>query len=370
MTPRLSVALALLAALAAPPPDTRAELEKQRAALEKRLTGLLRERAAELGTELTARVKEYQSGQRLGALDLLLGAFRNLGQAERELTDDLKERAGAHERLIQRLREIEVLNKARRDAGRINDKEYRQTVAERARVECEQILDQMRAAGADKAKLAARLEELRRERLEALKIAIQSRMTEMMAGRGTLDILIEVLQDLAEVEIELASNPRQRRQAQERLLKALQELEQLYQKRFDAGRVGIEELCETRAARLEAEIALGGDQVPQLRQELVTNLRKEVEARMANYRAGRGVLDILMEAHRNLARAELALAGDVRQQVTTQERAVKALRDLEELNQGRFDAGHILVQELAQTKAARLAAEIELVRRQLKALGK
>jgi hypothetical protein len=348
----------LVTLTAAQPPD--------RAALEKRLADLLRERVDELRKEVAALTEEFKDVR--GTLESLLDAQWHLGRAELELTDDPKHREAVHERLIHALREIETINKARAGTGRIPLKMYQESVAARARAECGLILEQMQTAGADKAKLTARLEELRRERLTALREAATSRMNMMIAGRGTLFILLDVYRDLAQVELEMAADPRQRQQAQERLLKAMQELEQLYQQRFDANRAPIQDLLQSRAARLEAEIALGGDRVPQLRQELVTVRRQEVEERAKDFRDGRGVLDILLAAQAGLARAELALSEDPRRQVAVQERAVKALRELEDINRGRFESNRIPAQDLAETKAARLTAEVELVRLQLKAL--
>jgi hypothetical protein len=350
----LTVALAVPGVSQPPDPE----------ALRKRLADLLTERAAELRKEVAARTTEYKDGR--GTLDILLEANRNLGWAELELTDDPKQRAAAHERLIQAMRDIEAVNKGRFEAGRISAKDYKQTQAERALAEINFIQEQLQGGGTDKNKLIDRVGELRRERLAALQAELDGRVNEYRAGRGTLDLTLVTYRNVGQAELDLAADPRQRRQAQDRLLRALQEIEDLNQRRFDGGRIPIQDLLQTRAARLEAEIAVGGDRVAQQRQELVTVRRQEVEARMEDFRAGRGTLDILLDAQLGLARAELALTDDVRRQVAIQERAVKVLRDVEEFGRTRFEAGQWPVQDFIQSRAARMTAEIDLVRLQQK----
>lgn len=363
MTPRLSGALTLLAALAATPTVAQ---PPDRATLEKRLTDLLRERAEELRKESAARMEELRAGR--GSTEALLESLRNLRQAETDLTDDPKQRSAALERLVNDLRDIETRVKALADKGVSPGADHQTARAERARAEAGLVEEQLRAAGADKAKLSARLDELRRERLAALRIALKEREDEFKAGRGTLESAAGL--PLIQAEIELAADPRQRRQAQERLVRALQDIEQLNQARFDAGRIPLPDLLRARAARLEAEMAVSSDRVAQLRQELVTVRRQEVEARTEVFRAGRGSLDHVLQAQVGLARAELALSEDPRRRIAVQERAVKALRDLERTNRERYEAGRLGAQDLSQTKAARLTAEIELARLQLEALGK
>ncbi|MGH9808118.1 MAG: hypothetical protein ACRD9W_12815, partial [Terriglobia bacterium] len=292
---RLFGAFALFAALATPsalaqPPD--------RAALEKRLAELLRERVEELRRELPAREGEYKAGR--GWLDVFLESLHNLDQAELELSDDPKQRVAAHEQLVESLRVAEMIAKDRFNAGRLSIRDYMQVQANRALAECALVQEQMQIAGADKDKLTARLTQLRRERLTALQSEVDARTKEHKSGREVLDILLEAQKNLAQAEIDLASTPHEQQKAREQLVRAAKELEKEFEARFKDGRTPIQDMLQVRAVRIEAEIALG-DRVAQLRQELVTTWKQIVAALEKEYRAGRGLLDRSVEAQIGLA---------------------------------------------------------------------
>jgi RNA polymerase sigma factor (sigma-70 family) len=111
---------------------------------------------------------------------------------------------------------------------------------------------------ADKPAPAAedKLTALLKERVEAAKTWEKARHEQFLAGRGTLDILFEASKRLLEAERELSDKKADQIAALEAYFKLMKEIEEVNQARYDAGRVGIDDLAQSKYYRLEAEIWL------------------------------------------------------------------------------------------------------------------
>jgi RNA polymerase sigma factor (sigma-70 family) len=88
----------------------------------------------------------------------------------------------------------------------------------------------------------------------------------------------------------------------------------------------------------------------------------EARALWHEFQAGKGALDRLIRSFEHLSEAERALSDKKENHVLALQHQLKRLRAVEMINQERFDAGRIPVQELAEPRFYRLQAEIRLAR--------
>jgi hypothetical protein len=112
---------------------------------------------------------------------------------------------------------------------------------------------------ADQAKRAPaneRLAKLLKARLEAVDVEIKGRRLEFLAGRGTLDILLEAFKRRLTAQREMGGTSDELIEALEEYLKLTREVHEINEARFKAGRITIAELKQAEYARLEAEIWL------------------------------------------------------------------------------------------------------------------
>jgi outer membrane protein TolC len=109
-------------------------------------------------------------------------------------------------------------------------------------------------------------------------------------------------------------------------------------------------------------VAKAADKLPALLKARVEAARTEVGARNKQFLAGTGNLDALEAALQRLLRAELELSGRKDDQMATYQAHLKRMKRAEEVTRGRFDAGKIPLQDMAQASYLRLDAEIMVVR--------
>jgi hypothetical protein len=115
--------------------------------------------------------------------------------------------------------------------------------------------------------------------------------------------------------------------------------------------------AEAEALRREmAELNL-----KRLVQERVETAKKEVEARMFQFEAGKGTLDFLIGASKRLLTAETDDKPSVVALAPLQAHFDR-MKKIQDINQERFDGGRISIEDLAQAKYYRLEAEIWLER--------
>jgi RNA polymerase sigma factor (sigma-70 family) len=112
--------------------------------------------------------------------------------------------------------------------------------------------------------------------------------------------------------------------------------------------------------------AKGEDKLNALLKERVEVAKQWLDERHQEYLAGRGTLDILFEASRELVHAEQELSGNKADRIAALEAHLKLTKDIEEINRTRFDAGRLSRADMHQSTYYRLEAEIWLEREKAK----
>jgi hypothetical protein len=120
------------------------------------------------------------------------------------------------------------------------------------------------AAPAGKAGDSPKVKALLKERREELRQAFKALRMELLAGRVTTDVVLQVSRRLLQAELEVAERPADRLAALRAHYKAVKEIEDVVTAGFNAGRVKAADHHLTRAARMEVEITLlrAGGTVP------------------------------------------------------------------------------------------------------------
>ncbi len=229
--------------------------------------------------EVEARFKEFLEGR--GTLDILLAASQRWLDAERAVHPERADQVAALEKHWLLARRAEEVNRARHDAGRIPTKDYLQTKHVRLQTEIAlqqaQIpgerpftstrgaiggfsglapIDSKEVAQAKSKAATADLRELAQAKLQAILWAHESREKEFLAGRGTIDILLEVARQVRDSELAVAGTEADRRAALERYWVRTKRVEEVNKPRYEAGRISIEAYLQSRYYRLDAEIQL------------------------------------------------------------------------------------------------------------------
>lgn len=86
----------------------------------------------------------------------------------------------------------------------------------------------------------------------------------------------------------------------------------------------------------------------------------QAKARMQEFVAGRGTLDIAFESLRSLLKAELDLSETKEDRIKARERYLEYMEVIRKINRVRFDTGKISIADMAQTDYNRVEAEIDL----------
>jgi hypothetical protein len=225
--------------------------------------------------ECAARMSEFLAGR--GTLDILFGASLRQLAAETQASVNPQEVASALGRHWERAFLIETVNKARNEAGRIPDKDYFASAANRLNAEI--FIARQRAnnrgefpagqgtglthpslakdlAKAKRAALEADAEKNKRKRREFLEWEFESRFKEFLAGRGTLDILQEVSRHWLNADLDLTTHQADRIAALERHWETTRIIEFVNDGRYLAERIPIQDYQQSVAARLDPEIQL------------------------------------------------------------------------------------------------------------------
>jgi hypothetical protein len=101
-----------------------------------------------------------------------------------------------------------------------------------------------------------RLGDLLKEQLEAAQTMTKARWEEFLAGRGTLDILLEASHHLLQAELDMASKQSDRLAILEAHWQLLKDIETVNEAQFRAGRIPIADFAQTRFNRARAELWL------------------------------------------------------------------------------------------------------------------
>jgi RNA polymerase sigma factor (sigma-70 family) len=218
----------------------------------------------------------------------------------------------------------------------------------------------------------AKVKELMKERLETAEAEVEARTMEFKAGKGTLDILFGAYRRLVEAQVDAADKKEDKTAAFQAYTERAKEVERINQERFNAGRIAIQDLAQSKFYHLDSVIRLRRtnpdiEAEPKLEQLLKDQLeaaQTEVDARTKEFQAGRGTLDVMLGGYRRLLEAQLATADKQEDKITALRAYFERAKEAEHVNQERFNAGLILVQDLAEPKYYRLDAEIRLDRAQ------
>ena len=103
-----------------------------------------------------------------------------------------------------------------------------------------------------------------------------------------------------------------------------------------------------------------------LLKERLDAARAEVDARTKEFEAGRGTLDFLFRASRRLVEAQRDMNDRKEDLLNALKDHVERMKQIEKLNQERFDAGRIPIYDLAESTYYRAEAEIWLERAKAK----
>jgi hypothetical protein len=115
------------------------------------------------------------------------------------------------------------------------------------------------------------------------------------------------------------------------------------------------------------ESATGDDDLRKLLKERYNAAVDMGRARFQEYVAGRGTLDILLEAGRYVLRAEVELNDKPADQVRVREKYLELTKEIEKINNARFQAGQLSLADKEQAHYVRVDAEIQLLKAKRKA---
>ncbi len=221
----------------------------------------------------------------------------------------------------------------------------------------------------------AKILEAWRSTRDARKLEWEARWKEYQAGRGTIDFLLQASAELALCERQIAETAKARVAACQARVDRATELYKIIKARQEAGKVATQDLemakdaCEEAKQELLAEKLIARTSpssekretvdLAALRAQLLETGNGEWEARWKEYSAGRGTLDFLLESSRRLLAAELKCAKKSADSVRAYRANVDRLTGVEAINQERFNAGKVALQDLLQARYARIDAELE-----------
>jgi len=392
---------------------------------------LMEVKLAAARSQYDARQSEFLAGR--GSLDILLEASQDLLAAELEAYNNA---SAAFERRLDRNSAIESKNRERLQNGRIPFKEWMQSKDHSLDAEIQWLQSRGKKASSPlaavdvavpmdfleskefaRAKFEASLADpkvLAEPKLEAGQFAYIGRYYEFLAGRGTLDVMLKTSQAWLQDELALSADNNQRIAALEREWESAWMTDWANDVRYQAGRILIQDLLQSRYNRLLAQIrliqatagmmssvplqggtwfsfdcaarisygvpfdlkrlakakieALQGDIQRLIREKLIA-IRGQYEAREQEFQQGRGTLDILLEASGNLLDAQREANED---ETTILREYWERSVLIEVVNKRRYAAHTIAIQEYMQAVHARASAEIEWLRasRRLKEGGR
>ncbi len=220
----------------------------------------------------------------------------------------------------------------------------------------------------DAANVGERLKALLKARLKAAKAEMEAGVKDFHAGRGTLDALGDPSQRLLKAELELGPKKADLIAALDRHFQLTKKLHEVNEARFDAAKINIMDLSEAKLDRLEAEIELervkspGAAKLKDLMKARLKAAETELYGRMKEFEVGKGTLDILFGASQRWLSAKLQLSNKKEDRIAALDAHFERMKEIESVNQQRFEAGRVHIMDLSVAKFYRLDAEIQLQR--------
>ena len=271
-------------------------------------------------------------------------------------------------------------------------------------------LDRKDAARAKFEALQTTPKVLAQAKLTASEFSFTSRLREFLAGRGTLDFLLESFLQHSEAGSALAQDASEQAVVHETLWIQACIPEQVNALRYEAGRIPIQDYAQSIAFRLQAQLALRRTWVPLVQQgtragwyhyhfgmehdssylpftakdlakekfqatqttdqELIRKMlaatREQESERLKEFHGGRGTLDFLIESSVRLAHARLLASDNPDERLASYENLWFACREIERVNLFRYQDGRIPIQDYAVSRYYRRQAEIFLREEQTK----
>jgi len=372
--PRRSYTVAILVKDKTPPPLKSPSAEDQ-----KKLQALLTERRDVLKEAFEARWKHVKGGVGFVSGDLLDASFLLL-QAELELIDKSDDRIGAHEKHVKQMKEMEDITEAQAKNGKIRGDAYKQVQGLRLAAEIDMLRE--KAGGKPSAEQTVAIKKLLEARRDALREEVESKFGRIKRGlEGLSADFGDASRRLSQAELELTDKPDDRVAVLEKQLALSRDIEKVIKSQGDFGKVRREVVDESKARRLLDEIALlrekagakpSAEQTAEIRKLLVERrdaLEAVMKAKLARIQAGLETVESFsldLDAFRFHLQSELELLDKAADRVAAHQKHIERAKKIEEVLKKPYDDGKIRVEIYLQTKAARLEAEIGLLREQMK----
>lgn len=211
--------------------------------------------------------------------------------------------------------------------------------------------------------------------LKARKKAWEASWKDYVAGRGTIDVLLQASADLLESELKVAASPENRLAALKGQERRTLEASELVRQRFDAGKIDeatldrvSDAIDKADSAVLDAEsenmvskpgLKADDRRMAALRLDLLDAGKQEWQARWLEFKAGRGDQSGLFAASRRLRDAELKNLAKPDEMLAARRSHVLRLSQVEVLDKLRYAAGKIPIAHLQESRYARIEAELE-----------
>jgi hypothetical protein len=271
-------------------------------------------------------------------------------------------------------------------------------------------LDRKDAARAKFEALQTSPKELAQAKLAASQYSFESRFREFLAGRGTLDFMLEAFQQYSEAGIAVAQGPAEQAVYHEALWVLAYSAEHINRFRYEKGRIPLQDYAQSIAFRLQAQLALHRTWIPLAQKEtragwyhgldefeddsrylvlpakelakikfqatqtdekvliqgMLTATWEQEAARSKEFHAGRGTLDFLLESSVRLAHARLLASNAPDDRLASYENLWLACREIERVNLFRYQNGRIPSQDYAVSRYYRREAELMLLEAQAK----
>jgi hypothetical protein len=331
---------------------------------------LQQQRLDVLREAVKARQKELEAG-RATSQDLLEPS-RRLFLAELEMAAKPADRLALCDGFARLVKDAAEQNEAVHKAGRLTDAEY--ALARAACLEDEVFLLRERLRGKEDKEGAEKLRKLRLERREAYQAALLTLSGEFEEGRCTVATLLDVTRRSLAADLETEEKLTARWALGQATVDRLAKMEEAARAKAEAAQVTRDVHAVIRTARLTAEIDLqrekSGSRAERLArfQRLLKERRDAaqivLQVRQALIEAGRDTEEALLDAARMVLEAELPLAERAADRVSCWRANREVLKKAEEIARARHEAGRLGATEFLTMRAARLEAEINLLRAQ------
>jgi len=239
---------------------------------------LVREQVRAAQAFTTADIQVFFGGR--GTLEFLMDSSRRLLDAQCAAHPEPADQVAAFADHWLRLSVIEIINQQRYETGKISAKDLwstreRRLLAERWLIDARAKAGPRAAAGPASdlrlvpntinaqtiarrkfATVSADPHELARGRVEMARRVTEGRFKEFIAGRGTLDFVLEASRRQLDADLALSDDPAEARAARERHWSFLWQVLQVNRRRFAKGRIGLADYAQSQVALFQAELRL------------------------------------------------------------------------------------------------------------------